>query len=83
CTAVTSLTLPAKTVKLGANAFNGCKKLKKLTIKSKKMTKKTVAKNAFKGLTRKTKIKAPKAKVKTYKKLFRKRGLSGKVKVTK
>ena len=83
CIAVTSLTLPAKTVKIGANAFNGCKKLKKLTIKSKKMTKKTVAKNAFKGLTKKTKIKAPKAKVKTYKKLFRKRGLSGKVKVTK
>ncbi|MDD7402488.1 MAG: leucine-rich repeat protein, partial [bacterium] len=80
CTAVTSLTLPAKTVKIGANAFNGCKKLKKLTIKSKKMTKKTVAKNAFKGLTKKTKIKAPKAKVKAYKKLLRKRGLSGKVK---
>ncbi|MDD7402489.1 MAG: hypothetical protein SO170_05625 [Butyribacter sp.] len=49
----------------------------------KKMPKKTVAKNAFKGLSKKTKITAPKAKVKTYKKLFRKRGLSGKVKVTK
>ncbi|MDD6069205.1 MAG: leucine-rich repeat domain-containing protein [Clostridiales bacterium] len=79
CKELTKVTLPSKTTTIGANAFNGCKKLKTITIKSKKMTSKTIDKNAFKGVSAKTTIKVPKGKVKSYKTLFQKKGLSKKV----
>ena len=44
---------------------------------------KKVQKKAFKGLSAKAKIKVPKAKLSAYKKLFKKAGLSKKVKVSK
>ena len=66
---------------IGANAFKGCKKLKTIKITSTKLTSKTVSKNAFKGLTKATTIKVPKKKLKAYKKLFKQKGLSSKVKV--
>lgn len=81
CKALTKITLPSKTTKIGANAFNGCTKLKTITIKSKKMTSKTISKNAFKGISTKTTIKVPSGKAKTYKTLFQKKGLNKKVKV--
>ena len=81
CTSLTKITLPANTVKLGNNAFKGCKKLKTLTIKSTKLTTKSISKNAFKGITTKTTIKVPKKMKKAYTKLFRKKGLSKKVKI--
>lgn len=81
CSSLTSVTLPSKTTKIGANAFNGCKKLKTIKITSTKLTSKTVAKNAFKGLTKATTIKVPKKKLSAYKKLFKQKGLSSKVKV--
>ena len=81
CISLTSVTLSGKTTKIGTNAFNGCKKLKTIKITSKKLTSKTVAKNAFKGLTKATTIKVPKKKLKAYKKLFKQKGLSSKVKV--
>ncbi len=56
--------------KIAANAFKGCKSLKKITIKSKKL--KSVGKNAIKNINKKAVIKAPKAKLKAYKKLFKK-----------
>lgn len=83
CSVLGSLTLPAKVAKIDANAFNGCKKLKTLTIKSTKLTSRNVAKNAFKGLTKATTIKVPKSKLSAYKSLFKKKGLSSKVKVKK
>lgn len=85
-----SVTIP-KTVKVGdysfkvtginANAFKGMSKLKKITVKTTDITK--VQKKAFKGLSAKAKIKVPKAKLSAYKKLFKKAGLSKKVKVSK
>lgn len=81
CSSLTSITLPSNVTEIGANAFSGCKKLKTLTIKSTKLTSKTVAKNAFKGLTKETTIKVPKKKLEAYKKLFKQKGLSSKVKV--
>ncbi len=66
---------------IGPYAFKGCKKLKTLVIKSTKLTSKSVSKNAFKGLTKVTTIKVPKKKLKAYKKLLRKKGLSKTVKV--
>ena len=68
---------------IGKKAFSGCKKLKTIIIKSKKLTSKTVSKKAFKGLTKATTIKVPKKKLKAYKKLFKSKGLSSKVKIKK
>ena len=81
CSSLTSVTLPSKATKIGANAFNGCKKLKTIKITSTKLSSKTVSKNAFKGLTKTTTIKVPKKKLSAYKKLFKQKGLSSKVKV--
>ena len=64
---------------IGAKAFSGCKALKKITIKSAKLKK--VGKNAFKGIHVKAVIKAPKAKLKAYKKLLRAGGAGSKVRI--
>ena len=76
-----NLTLPKNCCYIGTEAFSGCTKLKTLTIKSAKLTGKTVADNAFKGMRKKTVIKVPKSKLKEYRKLFRDKGLNKKVKV--
>ena len=62
------------TAKVGSN---------KITIKTKKLTKKTVAKKTFKSIRKKTVIKVPKSKYKAYKKVLRARGLNKKVKIKK
>lgn len=80
-TALKAVTIGKNVEEIGTNAFKGCKKLKTLKITSKKLTSKTVAKNAFKGITKSTTIKVPKSKLKAYKKLFKQKGLSAKVKI--
>ena len=79
CTSIKTVTLSAKTTTLGKQVFKGDKKLKTIIIMSKKLTSKTIAKNAFKGLGDKVTIKVPKGKKEAYTKLFRKKGLSKKV----
>ncbi|MBQ8085092.1 MAG: leucine-rich repeat protein [Lachnospiraceae bacterium] len=81
CSALTKATLPANVIKLDSNIFKGCKKLKTITIKSTKLTAKNISKNAFKGIGNKVTIKVPKKMKKAYTKLFRKKGLSKKVKI--
>ncbi|MCR5283698.1 MAG: leucine-rich repeat protein, partial [Lachnospiraceae bacterium] len=81
CSKLTKITMPAKGKKFGKNLFKGCKKLKTIIIKAKKLTEKSIAKGAFKGLGKGVTIKVPKGKRKAYEKLFRKKGLSKKVKV--
>ncbi len=66
---------------IGNNAFSGCKNLKTITITSTKLTKKSIDKNAFKGISGKVVIKVPKGMKKKYKKLFRSKGLSKKVRI--
>ena len=80
-TKVTSVTVGANVKKIGKNAFNGCKKLKTITIKSTKL--KTVGKNALKGINAKAKIKVPAKKLKAYKKLLKGKGQGKKVTITK
>jgi hypothetical protein len=63
-------------VKAGKKAFNGAKKLAKLSFKGKNL--KTVGAGAFKGGPAKPKVGAPKAKKAAYKKLLEKGGLSKK-----
>ena len=78
---VTKVTVGSNIKIIGKQAFSGCKKLKTIKINSTKLTSKTVSKNAFKGLTKVTTIKVPKKKLSAYKKLFKQKGLSSKVKV--
>ncbi len=66
---------------IGKNAFSGCKNLKTITITSKNLTSKSISKNAFKGISGKVVIKVPKGMKKKYKKLFRSKGLSKKVRI--
>ncbi|MCR5702829.1 MAG: leucine-rich repeat domain-containing protein [Lachnospiraceae bacterium] len=81
CKNITYLSVPYSIKKIGKNAFKDCKKLETFTIYTTKLNSKNVGKNAFKGITKKTKIRVPKSKKKAYTKLFRKKGLSKKVKI--
>lgn len=81
CPKLKTITIPSNVTTLGASLFTGDKSLKTIVIKSKKLTDKKLKKNAFKGVSTKTVIKVPKAKLKAYKKLFVKKGLSKKVKI--
>ena len=56
---------------IAKNAFKGCKKLKKVTIKAAKL--KSIGKNAFKGIYKKATFKVPKKQLKKYKKLIQKK----------
>ena len=67
--------------KIGKNVFKNCKKLKTITIRSTKLTKKSLDKDAFKGVSANTVIKVPEKKRSEYEKLFRKKGLSKKVQI--
>lgn len=78
CTALTKVVIPAKVKKIGKKAFYGCKKLKNVTIKTKKLTDKTVGSKAFGKIHSKAVVKVPKAKLKAYKKILKKKGISGK-----
>ncbi len=76
-----TVTIGKNVSKIGENVFSGCKKLKTITIKSTKLKAKTLSKSTFKGITKATTVKVPKKKLSAYKKLFKSRGLSSKVKV--
>ena len=56
---------------IAKNAFKGCKKLKRVTIKAIKL--KSIGKNAFKGIYKKATFKVPKKQLKKYKKLIQKK----------
>lgn len=81
CTSLTKITIPVKVTTIGKQAFSGCMRLKNITIKANKLTTKTVGVKAFKGINAKAVIKVPRAKVKTYKKLLKAKGLGAKAKI--
>ncbi|MCR5419321.1 MAG: leucine-rich repeat protein [Lachnospiraceae bacterium] len=78
---VTSITIGKNVKSLGKNLFRKCGKLKTINIKTTGLTEKSIKKGAFKGVKGKVVIKVPKKKRKAYTKLFRKKGLSKKVKI--
>ena len=80
---VTSVTLGKNVKKIGKNAFNNCKSLKTITIKSAKLSIADVKKGAFSGIAKKVTIKVPKDCYSVYKALLRSKGLSKKVKFKK
>jgi len=81
CKALSKLSLPAAVNKIGKKAFAGCKGLKNITIRSKTLKAGNIGSKAFSNISKKAVVKVPKAKVKAYRKLFRKKGLSSKAKV--
>lgn len=66
---LTKVTIGANVTKIGKNAFYGCKKLKTIVIKTKKL--KSVGKNALRGISKNAKIDVPNNKKKEYKKLLK------------
>ena len=81
CISLSGITIPAKVTKIGKSTFEGCKKLKTITVKSTNL--KSVGSRALKGIYAKAKIKVPKSKLTKYKSLFKNKGQSKNVKVTK
>lgn len=59
CVALKKVTIPMKVIRIGSKVFYGCKKIKPITIKTEKLTKKNVGSNVFKGIYAKTTIKVP------------------------
>ena len=68
-------------VKIGKNAFYGCKNLTSITIKSSRLTLKNIGKNAFKNTSQKATVKVPKKQKALYNQILKKRGLNKKAKV--
>lgn len=69
--------------KIGKNAFYGCKKLKTVIIKTKKLSAGKVGARAWKGIYKKATIKVPKKKRNAYRKWLKKKGITGKMKIVK
>ena len=81
CTKLKKIVIGTGVTTIGSNAFKNCKNLKTIIIKSKKL--KTLSKTALKGIPSKATVKVPSSKYKTYKKLFKKKGLKKSVKIKK
>ncbi len=81
CISLTKITIPVKVNKIGKKVFYGCKKVKTIIIKTRKLTVKNVSEQAFRGVGSKTVVKVIKSKKKAYTILFRKKGMSEKVKI--
>lgn len=80
---ITKVIIGKNVKKIGNRVFSGCKKLKKVTIKTTKLTESTVGSNAFLGISSGVVVKVPESKVKAYRKLFKKKGISDGVTITK
>ena len=87
CISLKKVTIPKKVKKIGSKAFYNCKKLVNITIKTTKLTTKNVGSKAFtkagSSNYKKLKVKVPKSKLKAYKSLLKKKGLSAKAKIKK
>lgn len=83
CKNLTSVTIPASVAKIGKQAFMNCKKVKKITILSTRLTSKSVGTKAFAKGYGKVTVKVPAKKLRTYKKLLKSRGVSGRAVIRK
>ncbi|MCR5282095.1 MAG: InlB B-repeat-containing protein [Lachnospiraceae bacterium] len=81
CKKLRKITIPVGVKKLGNQMFKGCKSLRIIQIRTTKLTKKSVSKKAFTGVSKKVKVKVPSKKRKAYNKLFHKKGLVKKANV--
>lgn len=83
CNALKTVTLPAGVSKIETRAFYKCKSLQKITVKTTKLTKSRVGKDAFKGVSVNVKLQVPKKKLKVYKTIFTAKGISKKAEIVK
>ncbi len=84
CKKMTKATIPASVKSIGSKAFANAPKLKTVIIKTTRLTSKNVGSNAFWKIGSKAVVKVPAKKLKAYKSLLKKRGISGKKqKITK
>ena len=81
CKKIKHITVGSNIAKLGKTIFTKCTKLKGIEFKTGRLTKKSIAAGAFKGVSKKVIIKVPKEMKKNYIKFFRAKGLGKKVKV--
>ena len=81
CKKIKHITVGSNIAKLGKAIFTKCTKLKGIEFKTGRLTKKSIAAGAFKGVSKKVIIKVPKDMKKNYIKFFRAKGLGKKVKV--
>ncbi|MBR6402969.1 MAG: leucine-rich repeat protein [Eubacterium sp.] len=79
CKKLAKVVIGRNVANIGKNAFNGCAKLKTITIKSKKLKK--VGANALKGINKKAVISVPKTKKKAYTKILKGKGQAKTVKI--
>ena len=75
---LSKITLGKNLSYIGEKAFYNCSRLKRVTIKSKKIKKTTVKRNAFKGTKKTIKIIVPKKKKSSYKKILFEKGINKK-----
>ena len=78
---ITNVVIGTNVTEIGKQAFYGCNNLKKITIKSTKLTEKKIGDKAFKGINKKAVIKVPKSILKKYKKILKEKGIDAKVKI--
>ncbi len=76
---LTSVVIGKNVRKIGKKAFYGCRKLKNITIQTKKLTNKKVGSKAFGKIHPKATFKLPKAKYKAYRSMLKKKGPGKKV----
>ena len=75
-----SLTIGKNVAQIGSKAFYNCKKLKTITVKTKKLKAGSIGANAFKNIFKKAEFKCPSKKLaKTYKSIFISAGASKKI----
>lgn len=72
---LTSVTIGRNIKYINRRAFNGCRKLKKITIKTTNLNRNSVGANAFKDIHKKAVVKCPKSKKNAYRKLLLRRGM--------
>ena len=78
---VHAVVLPESCKVIGKQAFDGCKNLKKVVIRSN--TLKSIGSKAFAGINKKAVIQVPKKKYKAYLKLMKKAKIAKNVKIKK
>ena len=76
-----SVTIGKNVTSIGKKAFYNCKKLKKIKIRTGKLTKRNVGSKAFSGIHAKAVFKVPGNKLSQYKKMIRSRGAGKKVRI--
>lgn len=82
-TSLKKVTISSNVTKIGRSAFEKCKKLKTIIIKTQKLKAKTVGAKAFKGTPKNAKVKVPAKSLAAYQKFLVKKGIYKKAKIIK